>query len=103
MTMKQITNGKSGSAPTVTFTVLNGSGKGLPLSNLGSLSFTMAGPTGDYGYTGFGSDVTTKGYVTESALSSQCDASGNCTYTFQHAVPASAKGTFAIGVEARRT
>ena len=27
---------------------------------------------------------------------------GTCTYTFTHAVPADAKGTFAIGVEARR-
>ena len=102
-TMKQITNTKTGKAPTVTFTVLDKGGKGLPLSNLGSLSFTMAGPTSDYGYTSFGSDVKTPGYVTESALNSHCDSSGNCTYTFQHAVPASATGTFAIGVEAKRT
>ena len=63
----------------------------------------MAGPTTDYGYTSFGSDVKTPGYVTESALNSHCDSSGNCTYTFQHAVPTSATGTFAIGVEAKRT
>ena len=42
-------------------------GTRLPLSALGSISFTMAGPTTDYGYTSFGSNVTTPGYVTESA------------------------------------
>jgi OmcA/MtrC family decaheme c-type cytochrome len=68
----------------------------------GSLSFTMAGPTTDYGNTNFGSDVTTPGYVTESAAkTSSCGADGTCTYTFTHPVPAGAKGTFAIGVEAR--
>ena len=34
--------------------------------------------------------------------SSKCGQDGTCTYTFTHAVPAGAKGTFAIGVEARR-
>src|SRR5262249_13045851 len=63
VTMKQITNGAAGSTPSVGFTVLDAGGKALPLSSLGSLSFTMAGPTSDYGYTSFGSDVTTPGYV----------------------------------------
>jgi len=103
VTIKQIANGKAGNKPAVTFTVLDGSGKALALSSLGSLSFTMAGPTTDYGYTSFGSDVTTTGYVTESALNATCDSTGSCTYTFQHAVPAKAAGTYAIGVEARRT
>ena len=98
-----VKNGTAGSKPVVSFTVQDGSGNGLALSKLGSLSFTMAGPTSDYGTTSFGSDVTTPGYVTESATKSTCDASGNCTYTFTHAVPASATGTYAIGVEARRT
>ena len=62
----------------------------------------MAGPTTDYGYTRFGT-ATTPGYVTESATKATCDANGNCTYTFTHAVPADATGTYAIGVEARRT
>ena len=54
----------------------------------------MAGPTTDYGYTSFGAAVTTPGYVTESAMTaSSCDASGNCTYTFTHTIPAGAKGT----------
>jgi hypothetical protein len=32
---------------------------------------------------------------------SSCDASGNCTYTFTHVVPANAKGTYTIGIEGR--
>jgi OmcA/MtrC family decaheme c-type cytochrome len=63
----------------------------------------MAGPTADYGYTSFGSNVTTPGYVTESAAGATCNGNGSCTYTFTHAVPASATGSYAIGGEARRT
>jgi OmcA/MtrC family decaheme c-type cytochrome len=99
----KVSNGTAGTAPVVAFTVNDGSGKPLALSKLGSISFTMAGPTTDYGYTSFGSDVTTPGYVTESAAKATCDASGNCLYTFTHTVPAKATGTYAIGVEARRT
>ena len=99
----KVEGGTAGTAPEVFFTVQDGSGKGLPLSKLGSISFTMAGPTSDYGYTSFGSDVKTPGYVTESASKASCDNGGNCTYTFTHAVPAKATGTYAIGVEARRT
>jgi OmcA/MtrC family decaheme c-type cytochrome len=62
----------------------------------------MAGPTSDYGYTSFGPDVTTVGWVSESAIGAQCNA-GTCAYTFQHAIPAAAKGSFAIGIEGRRT
>jgi len=100
----KVQNGTAGTAPVVSFTVQDGSGKPLPLSQLGSISFTMAGPTTDYGHTSFGSDTaSTPGYVTESAAKANCDASGNCMYTFTHTVPAKATGTYAIGVEARRT
>jgi OmcA/MtrC family decaheme c-type cytochrome len=99
----KVANGTAGTAPVVSFTVLNTAGAGIPLSTLGSISFTMAGPTSDYGYTSFGSTVTTPGYVTESAAGATCDTSGNCQYTFTHVVPAKATGTYAIGVEARRT
>ena len=99
----KVQNGTAGSAPVVSFTVLNNAGAGIPLSALGSISFTMAGPTTDFGYTSFGSGVTTPGYVTESAAKATCDGSGNCMYTFTHIVPAIATGTYAIGVEARRT
>ena len=99
----KVSGGTAGSAPTVSFTVLNAAKQAVPLSALSSISFTMAGPTSDYGYTSFGSDVTTPGYVTESASKATCDGSGNCMYSFTHSVPAKATGTYAIGVEARRS
>lgn len=98
-----ISGGTAGSQPTVTFSVKDTGGNGVPLSKLGTLTFTMAGSTSDYGYTSFGSDVTTPGYVSESALASSCSGDGTCTYTFKHGVPANATGSYTIGVEARRS
>ena len=98
-----VTNGTAGNAPTVAFTVTDKNKNPVALSALGSISFTMAGPTTDYGTTSFGSDVTTPGYVTESAAKTSNCSAGACTYTFTHKVPAGATGTYVIGVEARRT
>jgi OmcA/MtrC family decaheme c-type cytochrome len=104
-TLTKVTNGSAGQTPTVTFTARDNNGNGIPLSAFksgGSLSLTMAGPTTDYGYTSFGSDVATPGYVTESAINSaSCSTDGTCMYTFTHAVPAKASGTYAIGIEGR--
>jgi len=103
-TITNVVGGTAGNKPTVTFTLTNKAGQGVPISALGSLSLTMAGPTTDYGYTAFGT-ATTPGYVTESvtAAAASCSAAGTCQYTFTHTVPAGATGTFAIGLEARRT
>lgn len=103
-TITSVTNGTAGSKPTVTFTLTNTKGNGVPTSALSSLSLTMAGPTTDYGYTSFGSDTAnTPGYVTESATKASCSAAGTCVYTFTHAVPAGATGTYVIGLEGRRS
>jgi OmcA/MtrC family decaheme c-type cytochrome len=107
-TMVKVVNGGAGQKPTVTFTVRDNQGNGIPMgtftSNSGTLSLTMAGPTSDFGYTSFGSDVTTTpGYVTETATGSSCSADGTCQYTFTHAVPAKATGSYAIGIEGRLT
>ncbi len=79
-------------------------GKTIALNdpNLEDLQFTLAGPTTDYGYTSFGSDVTTPGYVGEDGTQGTCNSSGACTYTFQHAIPAGATGTYSIGGESER-
>lgn len=99
-----VKNTSAGEKPEVTFTVKDKNGNAVPLSALGSASLTMAGPTADYGYTSFGSDTSnTPGYVTESATKAPCDSNGACTYTFTHAIPANATGTYSIGMEARRT
>ncbi len=99
-----VTNTGAGSAPVVAFTLLDDSKKPIAISALGSLSFTMAGPTTDYGYTIFGANTGTPGYVSESAMTAaKCDTSSNCTYAFTNVVPAQSTGTYAIGGEARRT
>jgi OmcA/MtrC family decaheme c-type cytochrome len=98
-----VQGGSAGTSPTVTFTVKDSAGNGVPLSQLNNISLLMTGPTTDYGYTSFGSDVTSSGYVSESASGAGCSPDGTCSYTFQHAVPGGAKGSYAVGIEARRT
>jgi OmcA/MtrC family decaheme c-type cytochrome len=99
-----VTNTLAGQTPTVAFTLQDDNKNNIPLSQASTLQFTMAGPTTDYGYTSFGSDTaSTPGYVTESASAATCSSSGACTYTFTHAIPAAATGTYSIGGEARTT
>jgi OmcA/MtrC family decaheme c-type cytochrome len=103
----QVQNGVAGKAPTITFTLKDKAGNGIALSELakspGRLAAVLAGPASDYGYTSFGSDQTTNGYISETITSGgSCDGSGNCTYTFKHAIPANATGTYSIGLEGRR-
>ena len=104
VSLVKVQNGSAGSAPVATFTVQDSAGNGIPIFQLDSLSLTMAGPTTDYGYTNFGAGTAaTPGYVTESATGATCNAVGTCMYTFTHVVPTTASGTYAIGIEARRT
>ena len=103
----KVQNGTAGSRPTITFTLKDYSGTPIPLASLKTspnrIAAVMAGPTSDYGYTSFGSDVTTPGYVSEDVTTTgACDQNGNCQYTLAHAVPANAKGTYSIGLEGRR-
>ncbi len=103
VTLKSVANGAAGQKPTITYTLTDTAGKAIAPSVLSTLSFTLAGPTTDYGTTNFGSDVTTPGYVTESALTASTCSGITCTYTFTHAIPAKSTGTYVIGMEARRT
>jgi OmcA/MtrC family decaheme c-type cytochrome len=103
LAITSVTNTSAGQTPTINFTLQDDSGKTIPLSQTSTLQFTMAGPTTDYGYTSFGSGTaSTPGYVMESAAKAAC-SSGSCTYTFTHAIPAGATGTYTIGGEARMT
>jgi OmcA/MtrC family decaheme c-type cytochrome len=106
-TLVKVDNGVAGKNPTVTFTSKDFAGNAVPMSALTTspsrIALVMAGPTLDYGYTSFGSDVTTPGYVSENpAPTAKCGSDGTCTYTFTHAIPAKATGTFTIGIEGRR-
>lgn len=104
VTITGVTNGDAGQKPTVAYTVKDINGKPVALNDptLEDLDITLTGPTADYGNASFGSDVTTAGYVTEDGTKGTCNSSGNCTYTFQHAIPAGASGTYAIGIESER-
>ena len=100
-----VNNGSAGTAPAITFTLKDGSGNPIAANSLvgGSnrLAAVLAGPTSDYGYTNFGSDVTTHGYVSEDATKATCGADGTCVYQFLHSIPANATGTYSIGMEGR--
>jgi len=103
----QVQNGTAGKAPTITFTLKDKTGNAIALSELskspGRLAAVLAGPASDYGYTVFGPGQTTNGYISEDVTKGgNCDGGGNCTYTFTHAIPANATGTYSIGLEGRR-
>jgi OmcA/MtrC family decaheme c-type cytochrome len=104
LAITSVTNTSAGQTPTVNYTLQDDKGNNISLSSTTSLSFTMAGPTTDYGYTSFGSGTAaTPGYVTESVSNPTCSSSGACSYTFTHAIPAAATGTYTIGGESRTT
>jgi OmcA/MtrC family decaheme c-type cytochrome len=104
LAITSVTNTTAGQNPTVNFTLQDDQGNNIAVSKTTTLSFTMAGPTSDYGYTSFGSDTAgTPGYVTESISNPTCSSSGACSYTFTHAIPAGSTGTFTIGGESRTT
>ena len=99
----RVEDASPGKRPILTFTVKDKAGAGVATSQLNNLSLVLAGPTDDYGYTSFGSDVTTPGYVSEDARQATCTPEGSCTYTFRHAIPDNARGSFSVGIEGRRT
>ncbi len=107
--IKSVT-GKAGERPTVIYTVTNNAGQPYPMSAFAAVSgqpqrlaMILAGPALDYGYTQFGSDLPPNGYVSEDPTkTATCDASGVCTYLFQHAIPANATGTYSVGIEGRQ-
>lgn len=102
----KVDNGSAGNKPAITFTLKDSGGNPLAANSLvggtNRLAVVMAGPTTDYGYTSFGSDVTTNGYVSEDATKATCSTDGTCVYQFLHALPANATATFSIGMEGRR-
>jgi OmcA/MtrC family decaheme c-type cytochrome len=103
----KVDNGVAGKAPTVTFSTKDFAGNPVTMAQLtggnNRLALVLAGPTTDYGYTSFGSDVTTSGYVSENPVpTAKCGGDGTCIYTFTHLIPAKATGTYTIGIEARR-
>lgn len=87
-------NATPGQKPTITFTLADKNGNPLAPSDFGRIAATIAGPTTDY--TSFAT-----GYVQED-ISKATGSNGTYNYTFTNALPADAKGTFAVGLEGRR-
>ena len=94
--INKVDNGSAGKAPTVTFTLKDKNGNPLQISDFNRLAITMAGPTADY-------TTFPGGYVQETLTAANATgANGVYQHTFSTAIPASAKGTFAVGLEGRR-
>jgi OmcA/MtrC family decaheme c-type cytochrome len=87
----EIRDGVAGKAPTVTFTLKDKKGNPLSPSSFNSLSLIMGGPTSDYST-----------YITQSALNAT-GSGDRWTVTFARPIPADAKGTWAMGIEGRRS
>jgi OmcA/MtrC family decaheme c-type cytochrome len=94
-----VTNTTPGSTPTVHFQLTNGDGSPIDPSTLGTnLNLVLGGPTTDYGA---GQNSPAQPFR-EAANLSAFDGT-TATYTFTHAIPASAKGTWTVSIEARRS
>ena len=87
----RVTDDTAGKKPVVTFSIKERSGKVIPISGMTRIGLVLSGPTTDYGI-----------YAAEDGLRSPCAADGTCTYTFTAAIPATAKGTYTIGIEGYR-
>jgi OmcA/MtrC family decaheme c-type cytochrome len=87
LAITDVRDGVAGKKPTVTFTVKDKSGN--PITDISSmrLSLVLAGPTTDYATN-----------PSESATKAT-GSGGTYTYTFTNSIPATAKGTYAVGIE----
>ena len=95
----KVDNGVAGKAPTVTFTLKDKAGNALAPSDFARLNIVLGGPTTDY--TAKIGTATGNGYTSEDALKAT-GSNGTYSYTFATAIPASAKGSFSVGLEGRR-
>src|SRR5450759_4732394 len=82
-----VANAKPGQKPSVTFTVKDKSGTLLDISKMDLLNLVLTGPTTDY-----------NGYVSEDIRKAPASG-GQYVYTFTAALPATATGSYAVGIE----
>jgi OmcA/MtrC family decaheme c-type cytochrome len=86
-----VDDGVAGRRPRVTFTIKNKAGETVLPSQMTSFSFVLAGPTSDYST-----------YVQETATGAQDVGGGRFAYTFNASIPATARGSFSIGMQGYR-
>jgi OmcA/MtrC family decaheme c-type cytochrome len=82
-----VDNAKPGQGPNVTFTVQGKDGNSLDITRMDFLNLVLAGPTADY-----------NAYVSEDARTAK-PVGPQFVYTFKAALPANAKGSYAVGIE----
>ncbi len=87
-----VDNAGTGKPPAVTFSVKDKSGAPIPLSAMTRLALVLAGPTTDYASA-----------ISENAVSATANGDGSNTYTFKAVIPATATGTFSVGIEGYRS
>jgi OmcA/MtrC family decaheme c-type cytochrome len=86
----EVKDGGPGKKPVVTFSVKDKAGTPILASEMTRLALVLAGPTTDFG-----------GDITEDVRTAT-GANGVYTWTFNAAVPATAKGSYAVGIEGYR-
>ncbi len=87
-----VSNAAPGKSPIVSFTAMDGKGNPLDASKLDRLNFLLVGPTTDY----------PMAPIAEDARAGSTGGGGRYNYTFTAQIPADAKGSWAVGVEARQ-
>ncbi len=83
----QVDNAKAGQKPSVTFTVVDKSGNLVDISRMDLMNLVMTGNTKDY-----------SGYVSEDVRKAPV-VGGRYVYTFNTALPTTAAGSYAVGIE----
>ena len=93
----KVDNATPGNAPTVTFKVLDKSGRPVDISKITSIRVVLAGPNSDYN-TGPGAIR-----VSETPPATTPGNNGVYVYTMTNKIPAAAAGSYTVSIEATNT
>jgi OmcA/MtrC family decaheme c-type cytochrome len=86
-----VTDGRAGQRPTITFSIKDKRGTPIPPAQMSSLRLVLASTTADYG-----------SYITETITAATGNPDGVYFWTFTNPIPADAKGTYSVGIEGYR-
>jgi OmcA/MtrC family decaheme c-type cytochrome len=91
--LKGITDTAPGQNPKITFTIKTKAGNPIPLNEMARLRFRIAGPNTDW------ASQIQEDYAASRTVT---NGDGSYTYTMAYAIPATAQGSYTLGVEAYR-
>jgi OmcA/MtrC family decaheme c-type cytochrome len=89
-TLENVEDGIAGGHPAVTFTIKSANGSPIDIRLMNSLNLVIAGPASNHGFVAIEDGRNATG------------RNGTYVYTFQTAIPLSARGTYTIGIEGYR-